>query len=100
MPNSITPKDAQSALAQKHVILLDVRRKSDKESGAEGIAGARWHDPELVEEWKKEYDKNASIIFYCVRGGSVSQSVANSLRESHPNAKYIEGGLTAWQAQE
>ena len=36
------------------------------------------------------------VIFYCVRGGSVSKSVSEKLMEKNINARYIEGGIAAW----
>ena len=36
------------------------------------------------------------MIFYCVRGGSVSKSVSERLMEKNINARYVLGGFVAW----
>lgn len=36
------------------------------------------------------------IVVYCVKGGSVSQSVAERLRKEGLDALFLEGGLKAW----
>jgi rhodanese-related sulfurtransferase len=39
------------------------------------------------------------VVLYCVRGGSVSQSVQKQLTEAGVKAKYLEGGLEAFLKQ-
>jgi len=36
-------------------------------------------------------------VLYCVRGGSVSNSVLDNLRAKQINARFIEGGIVAWK---
>ena len=35
------------------------------------------------------------VVIYCVRGGSVSQSVQQPLADNGIKARYVEGGLEA-----
>lgn len=86
-------------LAQGDVTLLDVRRKADREAAPGMIPGAIWRDPEQVEQWAGEAAKDSRTIIYCVRGGSVSQSVSNALREKGVAVAYLDGGLKAWTEQ-
>jgi len=79
------------------VTLLDVRRKEDYEKLPSGITGAPWHDPSEVSEWMHTLPKQEEVVLYCVRGGSVSQSVQKQLTEAGIKAKYVEGGLEAYQ---
>ncbi|MCP4338230.1 MAG: hypothetical protein GY799_04935 [Desulfobulbaceae bacterium] len=37
------------------------------------------------------------VIVYCVKGGSVSQSVADALGKNHPGVHFLEGGILKWQ---
>ena len=67
--------------------LLDVRRPVDFDADDVIILGARHADPERT------------VVIYCVRGGSVSQSVSASLVERGFDVRYVEGGITAWKAQ-
>jgi len=97
MTASIAPVELKDRLSQKKVLLLDVRRKADFEKSPETIEGAVWHDPENVEEWSKTLPKGQELVVYCVRGGSVSQSVADNLQKTHPDVRFLEGGIVGWQ---
>ncbi len=77
-------------------ILLDVRRKADFQTSPEKIIGAEWFDPSLVGEWGDSVPQDRSVVVYCVRGGSVSQSVAEKLSSTHPNVRFLQGGITNW----
>lgn len=97
MSTSITPAELKDRLLQKKVFLLDVRRKADFEKSPETIEGAVWHDPENVQEWSTSLPKDQELVVYCVRGGSVSQSVADALQKNHPDVRFLEGGILGWQ---
>jgi rhodanese-related sulfurtransferase len=97
MSTLITVTELKNTLSQKKVCLLDVRRKADFEKSPEMIEGAVWHDPENVAEWSKALPQDQELVVYCVKGGSVSQSVAAALQESHPGVKFLEGGILGWQ---
>ncbi len=97
MSTSITPAELKDRLSQKKVFLLDVRRKADFEKSPETIEGAVWHDPENVQEWSTSLPKDQELVVYCVRGGSVSQSVADALQKNHPEVRFLEGGFLGWQ---
>lgn len=47
-------------------------------------------------EWGKDLG-SGEVVVYCVRGGSVSRSVQEKLRENIVNVRFIEGGLEAWK---
>jgi rhodanese-related sulfurtransferase len=98
MKNSVNP-DELKALLEKNpeaAIVIDVRRRNDFEADRHLIPGAQWKDPEQVESWGKDLPQDKPVVVYCVRGGSVSQSVALKLAESDLQVKYLEGGLAAW----
>jgi rhodanese-related sulfurtransferase len=79
--------------------LLDVRRKTDYEAAPAKIPGAVWSDPEQVDQWRGELPTDGTTIIYCVRGGSVSQSVCKQLGDSGLAVTYLDGGLKAWTDQ-
>lgn len=83
-------------LAKGKITLLDVRRKVDHEAAPDMIPGAVWHDPEQVAQWAGDLPANTATVIYCARGGSVSQSVSNTLREKGVTVAYLDGGLKAW----
>src|SRR5512143_2204409 len=98
MKRTITPEDIRKALANKQeVTILDVRRKVDFEADAEMIPGASYRDPERVEQWSKDLREEQDIVIYCVRGGSVSESVSEQLQAKKIRVSFIEGGITAWK---
>ena len=77
------------------VTLLDVRRKDDFDKAPQTIANAEWKNPAEVDQWLPTIPADQEVVIYCVRGGSVSQSVQQRLAESGIKARYVEGGLEA-----
>jgi len=94
MERSIKPQDLQ--LADKH--LIDVRRAADRDASREQIPGATWHDPEKLADWSASLPRDKEIVLYCVRGGSVSNSVVDALLTKGLSARFIEGGIDGWKA--
>ena len=77
------------------ITLLDVRRKADADSDPRRIAGAVYRNPEKMDAWIKELPAGSRVVVYCVKGGSVSQSVTERLRNEGIEAVFLEGGLKA-----
>ncbi|MBA4356326.1 MAG: sulfurtransferase [Desulfovibrio sp.] len=95
--DTLTPDELRRELASaKPPLVIDVRRPEDK--GPEGISGADWRDPALLEDWAGGIPAGASAVVYCVRGGSVSKSVQAALLARGVQARFVEGGLEAWRA--
>ena len=82
--------------SKRNISILDVRRKSDYEASPQKIETASRYDPEKIDEWINEIPKDREVIVYCVKGGSVSQSVADQLQNRQRNVKFLEGGFKAW----
>ena len=99
MEKTLSPLELRNALDSKaNVMLLDVRRAEDKAAGGAGIPGAVWRDPSQVDQWASDIPPGAEVALYCVRGGSVSASVQAELEARGLKARYVEGGLAAWEA--
>jgi len=99
MERTIKPEDVKEQLAsRKDIMLLDVRRASDVAADPSSIPGAIWRDPEKVSEWAGDLPKDRPLVVFCVRGGSVSNTVLDKLKDRGVIARYIEGGLAAWKA--
>jgi len=97
---TIDPKELMSiGNSGEAVVLLDVRRKDDYRADPQAIPGAQWKDPTLVSQWSDELPKDKKVVIYCVRGGSVSNSVVDHLIAKDINACYIKGGIAAWKEQ-
>jgi rhodanese-related sulfurtransferase len=98
MKRIITTSELRDLMrAKKDVAILDVRRQPDFDADKEMIPGAIRRDPEKVTDWGQELPRDKEIIIYCAHGGSVSNAVLDKLLEEKLNARYIEGGLTAWK---
>ncbi len=79
------------------VCVIDVRREVDYEKMPVAIAGAKWQDPEKVGDWCLTLPIEQEVVVYCVKGGSVSQSVADVIEKHHSNIRFLEGGILKWQ---
>jgi len=98
MKNSIRSEELKKLLEENPstAVVIDVRRKNDFEADKRLILGAQWKDPEQVDTWSKDLPRDKAVVVYCVRGGSVSQSVSAKLAEDQVQVRYLEGGLAAW----
>ena len=75
--------------------LLDVRRKDDFDKAPQTFASAQWKNPAEIDQWLPTVPADTEVVIYCVRGGSVSQSVQQRLAENGIKARYVVGGLEA-----
>lgn len=98
MNRTITPQDLKAFLVTQDVLLLDVRRKNDFDTEPRKLPGAQWKNPEQMTDWSKALPKDKDVVIYCVRGGSVSNSVLDHLLAQGVKARFIEGGIEAWKA--
>ena len=98
MDEIFTPQDLKALLDNNSATICDVRREADYQADPRTIAGAQWHNPELVDEWAAQLPKDKPVAIYCVRGGSVSKSVHAALTAKGFDVRYMEGGLAAWDA--
>jgi rhodanese-related sulfurtransferase len=98
MSRTISPADLQQLMAsRKSILVLDVRRRNDYEVDAQKLPGAAWLDPEKLAQWSTALPLDREIVIYCVRGGTVSNSVVDQLQGKGIKARFIEGGIEAWK---
>src|SRR2546422_1266640 len=99
--SGISVSQLRSELAGDHPpIVIDVRRQPAFIGASEMIAGALRRDPERASAWVKSLPRASSVVVYCVHGREVSQGVAGALSESGIAARYLEGGVEAWKAED
>ncbi len=97
MTDSIDIEALTSLLANStSVTLIDVRRMTDVEAVPKIIQGAAWRDPENIDAWAEQLPVGKRTVVYCVKGGSVSRSVADRLKKEGLDAVFLEGGLKKW----
>ena len=97
MKRTITPHEVRDLLGSEEPLIIDVRRRADLEADPEMIPGAVWRDPQQVEMWSQQIPPDRDVVIYCVRGGSVSNSVLDLLVQKGVRARYVEGGIAAWK---
>jgi rhodanese-related sulfurtransferase len=94
LPRTISPAD----LDPDTTLVFDVRREADFAASNETIPGAMWKNPDKIDIWIGALPRTLDVVVYCVRGGSVSNSVVDRLQAEGVKARYIEGGIEAWKA--
>ena len=87
---------SQDDLATAQV--LDVRRAGVFEKAETVITGASWRDPAVVADWTRDVPRDKEIVVYCVYGHEVGQATALRLRAQGVRARFLRGGIDAWQA--
>ena len=96
MDKSLTTNELAALLASgQKPTLFDVRRQEDFDKAPQTIAQAEWKNPAEIDTWLPQIATDKQVVLYCVRGGSVSQSVQQRLAANGINARYVEGGLEA-----
>ena len=91
MERTIKPEDFKAVAGS--VTVLDVRRKEDLAASGESVPGAQWKDPTQIDQWIDAVPRDQDVVIYCVRGGSVSNSVVDRLQACGVEARFIEGGI-------
>jgi rhodanese-related sulfurtransferase len=97
MSRTIDAANLAELLSNRGVALVDVRRAADCAADPQIIPCAERRDPENIESWMKGLPKNQTVVLYCARGGSVSNSVLDRLLSEGIQARYLEGGIEAWK---
>jgi len=98
MERTLKPADLKPLVDRKGVMVIDVRRAADYEAAQVKLPGAEWKNPEQMADWGQTLPKDRDVVIYCMRGGAVSNSVVDHLQAQGIKARFIEGGIEAWQA--
>jgi len=84
--------------AGKPVQVIDARPPVSIASSPDVAQGATWRDPDRVKEWAGELSKSDPVVVYCAYGFHVGCQMAIALRDLGFDAKFMEGGHSAWKA--
>ena len=79
-------------------LLLDVRRAGMFDAAETLIAGASWRDPAAVARWADDMPTDKEVVVYCGYGHEVGRATALRLRAEGIRARFLRGGIDAWQA--
>jgi len=96
MERTLKPEEF-NAIADTAMV-LDVRRKADRDRSDEFVSGALWKDPEQLDQWADATPKNHEVVIFCVRGGEISNRIVDRLQADGVRARFIEGGLEGLKA--
>lgn len=77
--------------------VFDVRRAGVFEAATTVLPGALWRDPAAVQQWAQALEPDQAIVVYCVYGHEVCRATALRLRAQGRNARFLRGGIDAWQ---
>ena len=93
----IDAQQAQKLVADKKVVVLDIRTPSEFNQGR--IAGAKNIDflgPDF-EQRIDQLDKSKSYLVHCASGGRSTHSLALFKKHSFQSVYHLDGGIKAWQ---
>lgn len=96
MTKSITPQALAREPARWQI--LDVRLEADFDADPAMIGGAERRPPGEVEQWGPALASDKPVVVYCVKGAHVCQTVRAALAAMGLDARYLEGGIRAWNA--
>ena len=80
------------------VQVVDARPRACVSWTQEIMQGATWRDPERVQEWVGELSKSEPVVVFCAYGFHVGCKTAMKLRDLGFDAKFMQGGHSAWKA--
>ncbi len=99
MKNSIFSDELFSLFyTEKTPILIDVRRLAAFQTAERIIPTAYWRDHLTADDWAKEISREKEVIIYCAHGEQVSQSAVALLKNKGIHARYLAGGIDAWES--
>lgn len=101
---AVRPTNARTYRARSNLPRLiptarwcSTRREADYAASNEIIPGALWKNPDKIDAWIGALPLTQDVVIYCVRGGTVSNSVVDRLQAAGIKARFIEGGLEAYK---
>ena len=97
---TITAADLASRIGTPGApVLFDVCRPAAFDESKRVIAGTRWRNHMLADDWGRRLDPAAEVVVCCVHGHNVSQIAAAKLRSLGLNARFLEGGTEGYLAK-
>jgi rhodanese-related sulfurtransferase len=93
----VDAKQAQTLVAEKKVVVLDIRTPGEFNTGR--IAGAKNIDF-LAPDFEKRIeglDKTKSYLVHCASGGRSSHSLPLFKKHEFSSVYHLDGGIKAWE---
>jgi phage shock protein E len=93
----VDPKQAEKLIAEKKVVVLDIRTPGEFTTGR--IAGAKNIDFQApnFEQRIDGLDKTKSYLVHCASGGRSSHSLLLFKKHDFKSIYHLDGGIKAWE---
>jgi len=93
----VDPKQAQPLIAEKKVVVLDVRTPEEFKAGH--IAGATNINFRAADFEKRvaDLDKNKSYLVHCASGGRSTSCLSVLKKLKFESVYHLDGGINAWK---
>ena len=97
--NHVNAKEAQKLVAEKKVVVLDVRTPEEFKEGH--ITGATNIDFRATDFQKRigELDKSKTYLVHCAAGGRSTQSLPILKKEEFKSVYHLDGGFNGWKKE-
>jgi Fe-Mn family superoxide dismutase len=97
---SVSAEEVEEMLKSgKRVQVVDARPRHYITKATEIMDGAVWRDPERIDDWIGELNKEEPVVTFCVYGFHIGCQTAITLRDRGFDAKYMAGGHYGWKAR-
>ena len=93
---SMTPQEVQAAMADRKIVLIDVREPA--EFAAERIHGALLFPLSTFDPAALPSDIDRTVVFHCGSGKRSADAIERCRRAGLPHDVHMDGGLMAWKA--
>jgi superoxide dismutase, Fe-Mn family len=94
----VGPEEARELLERGAIQLVDARPRHYVSRQQDIIDGATWRDPERIQDWLGEIDRDKPVVVLCAYGFHVGCRTAQALRDAGLDASFLKGGHSAWKA--
>ncbi len=93
----VDPKQAQKLIADKTVIVLDIRTPGEFQKGH--IAGAKNIDFQASDFEKRidSLDKSKTYLVHCASGGRSTRCLPVLAKHEFQSVYHLDGGIKAWE---
>ena len=99
--NAISVAELQASIVQQRgTIIVDARPEREYRAAGETIAGALRREPDAVAGWAQVLPRAARVVVYGAQDDDAVRSVAKALQDRGIAARWLEGGLRAWQEKQ
>jgi len=97
--NHVNAKQAEKLVAEKQVIVLDVRTPAEfKEGHISGATNIDFRGPDFAKRIG-QLDKSKAYLVHCAAGGRSTQSLPILKQQDVKTVYHLDGGFNAWKKE-